>query len=271
MIADLVNTNSSLVGVDISKQRLSLCKNIIQKYHIGNTTSGMNLSNILDEVNSARQYRVNIQLYCADGTTYTGEQSTTSELIFDSNSAMEELLTRGKRKRMNKSARARQKRRLSELGSEQSNHETSFDRVLVDAECSSDGAIRHIEKRQSSTVLKEAAWTDSNMDELVGLQKRLIDSGYRLLKSGGILVYSTCSLSERQNEEVVNWLLKKYNGSFVVPVSFGGSSELEFIQVGGIPGTVRFNPFVLHDKPNNSTERSVLLGGGFFLAKLSKK
>jgi 16S rRNA C967 or C1407 C5-methylase (RsmB/RsmF family) len=148
--------------------------------------------------------------------------------------------------------------------------QTLFDRVLVDAECSSDGAIRHIQKRQSSTVLKEAAWTDSNLDELIDLQKRLIDSGYRLLESGGILVYSTCSLSKRQNEEVVNWLLNKYNESFIIPVSFGDSSELEFIQVGGIPGTVRFNPFVSRDEPINSNEHSMLAGGGFFLAKLGK-
>ncbi|KAL7503406.1 hypothetical protein ACHAXN_001214 [Cyclotella atomus] len=306
MIADLVHSNSSLVGVDVSKQRLSLCKNIIQKYHIDNTTSGMNLSENAEEV-KARKRRVNIQLYCGDGTTYNGEQSAASELVFDSTSAIEELLTRGKRKRMNKSARAREKRRLLELGSklpnphnassnksnvyetEQLCHfesniqidsvdeklatattQTLFDRVLVDAECSSDGAIRHIQKRQSSTVLKEAAWTDSNLDELIDLQKRLIDSGYRLLESGGILVYSTCSLSKRQNEEVVNWLLNKYNESFIIPVSFGDSSELEFIQVGGIPGTVRFNPFVSRDEPINSNEHSMLAGGGFFLAKLGK-
>lgn len=300
MIADLLAENSSVTGVDASKPRLSLCKNIIQKYHTDKTTSGTVVAKSRNDDSAKEQSptdtksRVIIRLYCGDGTSFGTTQSA-SELIFDSTSAIEEQMNRGKRKRMNKSARAREKRRLLKLSSQKSYtceatsvqnsvpddkcHEKEkssttsiepFDRVLVDAECSSDGAIRHIHKRQSSSVSKEAAWTDSNMDELVDLQRRLIDSGFRLLKSGGTLVYSTCSLSKRQNEEVVNWLLEKYKDAYIIPVSFGDSSKLEFIQEGGIGGTVRFNPFVSSDT-SKLDEDSMLVGGGFFLAKIGKK
>ncbi len=81
-----------------------------------------------------------------------------------------------------------------------------FDRVLVDSECSSDGALRHrsIEKDRQYSAKSTAAWDDTNMIDLVDLQKRLIENGYRLLKRGGIMIYSTCSLSSKQNEQVVS-------------------------------------------------------------------
>ena len=325
MISDLVPTQSLVVGVDASKSRLSLCKNIVQKYHIDPTTSGANLppdnngdkpdEDPSQQIRSKHSSRTTIRLFCADGTTFGLQSKSNAELMFDSSSAFEEQATRGKRKRMNKSARAREKRRLFELsdqenrinlsnageagaddGKEPSNNKYKvasdladgasgisttqhFDRVLVDAECSSDGAIRHIQKRQSSTTTRGPAWEESNMNELVALQKSLIDSGFRQLKRGGVMVYSTCSLSERQNEEVVQWLLKQYNDAFVIPVSFShnnesrtwAAAELQFIQEGKITGTVRFNPFVGSDESTSAKYNCALSGGGFFLAKMGKR
>mmetsp|Transcript_20732 Transcript_20732/g.43287 ORF Transcript_20732/g.43287 Transcript_20732/m.43287 type:complete len:301 (-) Transcript_20732:51-953(-) len=298
MMADLVPPSSILVGVDISSQRISLRR-------IKNVSS-----------------RVTIRLYCADGTTFgTAKESESTQhgLVFDSNAAIEEFQSRGKRKRMNKSARAREKRRLRELQSNEedgpakivrvdsSNDSTtnasekcvsedstinirhkselvgddtlslpSFDRVLVDAECSTDGAIRHIEKRQSSSssLARSAAWDDTNMDELVDLQKRLIESGFRLLKRGGIMVYSTCSLSAKQNEQVVLWLLEKCKDAFVIPVSFSAHNKsmqnVAFIEEGSIPGTVRFNPTKTAENKQSPVD-CILPGSGFFLAKIGKR
>ena len=53
---------------------------------------------------------------------------------------------------------------------------------------------------------------------LQGLQRALLRSGYRRLKAGGTLVYSTCSFSERQNEDVVRWLLQQEPSAEVRPV-----------------------------------------------------
>jgi len=352
-VADLVPPSSVVVGVDISKRRISLCKNIIKKYHIDDTTFASRSAPIPqhDDTNSCTAEKhgpvtemnnnseifspVTIRLYCADGTTFgvryesREQQSTFNEgLVFDSNIAMEEVKHRGKRKRLNKSARAREKRKLLDLhrrvqkGVEKTYGDTVkvanaminnidtgetislssskkesvfsqgdvgfnetqilelFDRVLVDAECSTDGAVRHIEKRRSSPSNQSCnapAWNELNMSELVHLQKQLIESGFNLLRKGGVMVYSTCSLSNEQNEEVVQWLLNKHESAFMIAVSFKRSEEeLEFMEEGSLKGTVRFQPSSARD--SSDIEETVeghirnltFSGGGFFLAKIGK-
>ncbi len=296
MLADLAPPSSTVVGVDISQNRIQLCKNIIKKYHVHQITSGPKLAvgNNNDQASSSSSHPT-IRLYCTDGTHFGTKQL--SGLVFDSNAEKQELQSRGKRKRQNKSARAREKRRLLELqhqemdadstnvgpGKEKSDDSMPnrslatntcciplFDRVLVDAECSTDGAIRHIEKREASS--KAPLWNDSNMSELVDLQKRLIESGFRLLKSGGSLVYSTCSLNEKQNENVVCWLLEKYNDAFIIPVSFSKQNDSEqipsFVEEGSLAGTIRFNPLT---NANKGVEEECLPGTGFFLSKIGKE
>jgi hypothetical protein len=319
MMADLSPASSTLVGVDISENRLSLCKNIITKYHIDGCTSASQSVSV-DDTTSNTDSRsithscVSIRLYRADGTTFgTSESNSTVNhgLIFDSTAALEEFQSRGKRRRSNKSSKAREKRRLFELKRRECDENTNakiggdnlngnrtetvslficdlkndeenectlavpqFDRVLVDAECSTDGAIRHIEKKQSS-LSRNPFWVDGKMDELIDLQKRLIHSGFRLLKRGGVMIYSTCSLSSKQNEQVVSSLLDKCQDSFLIPVSFSShdnsSNEIPFIEEGSILGTVRFNPIVNDtDKVHYSVD-CVLPGSGFFLAKIGKR
>ncbi len=83
-------------------------------------------------------------------------------------------------------------------------YKEQFDKILVDAPCSSEGAIRKdfsIAKMISLSLIKR----------LSKLQKELIESAYIALKKGGILIYSTCTLTPEENEEVINYLYKKYN------------------------------------------------------------
>ena len=137
MMGDLVPPNSTLVGVDISTQRISLCKNIVKKYHIDEITSGYcSAKKMVDDTtteqlgnNSSSKIpltsRVTIRLFCSDGTTFgmQDESSNKSDtikkqqrgLVFDSNASIVENQSKGKCKRMNKSARARETRRLMEL------------------------------------------------------------------------------------------------------------------------------------------------------------
>ena len=323
MMADLSPPSSIVVGVDISSQRLSLCKNIVKKYHIDSITSASSMPLSFDVDNKCHhiterncQSRVTIRLYHADGTTFGTTDSNSHNmhhgLVFDSTAALDDIQSRGKRKRTNKSARAREKRNLSELQRRDvcadantnvigddlvgkgmksvsknecqlDTERTSFtvlqfDRVLVDAECSTDGATRHhIEKQQSSCqTLRRPVWDDGNMDELVDLQNRLIRSGFRLLKSGGILVYSTCSLSSKQNEQVVSSLLHEYHDSFIIPLSFclcdKSNQETPFIEQGSIPGTIRFNPLLYDAKDAcDDSHDCIHPGSGFFLAKIGKR
>jgi len=80
----------------------------------------------------------------------------------------------------------------------------------VDAECSTDGAIYHMTRKiqsihDSQSMLSNDKLTNPNqLCHLIQLQRNLIQSGFQLLRPGGILVYSTCSLSTEQNEGCIS-------------------------------------------------------------------
>jgi len=73
---------------------------------------------------------------------------------------------------------------------------TRFDRIVVDAPCSGLGVLsRH----------PDGKWNKKEEDipRLAQLQKTILNSGCRLLRSGGTLLYVTCTLSREENEDVV--------------------------------------------------------------------
>lgn len=81
-----------------------------------------------------------------------------------------------------------------------------FDRVLVDAPCSGTGAIR-----KSFKTLQ--MWNPKMVKRLAATQKKLLESGFLAAKSGGVVVYSTCTLEPEEDEGVVDWLLEKYESA----------------------------------------------------------
>ncbi len=86
-----------------------------------------------------------------------------------------------------------------------------FDRILLDAPCSSE---RHV--LNDGKYLSE--WSPSRIKSLSVGQWALLSSAYRLLRKGGYLLYSTCALSRSENDEVVRRLLRKFpdaNLSFI--------------------------------------------------------
>jgi NOL1/NOP2/sun family putative RNA methylase len=89
-----------------------------------------------------------------------------------------------------------------------------FDRVLVDAPCSSEGRFK-TDKPKTFFY-----WSPRKIKEMSHKQKGLLLNAGRLLKTGGVLVYSTCTFSPEENEAVVDWFLRKTEGRFrVEPVS----------------------------------------------------
>lgn len=131
-----------------------------------------------------------------------------------------------------------------------------FDRVLVDAPCSGTGTIR----RSYKTI---TMWSPGMIKKLASQQKQLIASGFEVLKPGGTLVYSTCTLEPEENEGVVSWLLDKYPKARVEKIKLNIKRSpvvLEF-------GKEKYNPQVkecLRIWPqDNDTE-------GFFVARISK-
>ncbi|HWW77821.1 MAG TPA: 16S rRNA (cytosine(967)-C(5))-methyltransferase RsmB [Pyrinomonadaceae bacterium] len=76
----------------------------------------------------------------------------------------------------------------------------AFDRVLVDAPCTGTGTLRHN---------PEIRWRikPENVRELSAVQARILSEAARVVRRGGRLVYSTCSVEREENEEVVNAFL----------------------------------------------------------------
>ena len=74
-----------------------------------------------------------------------------------------------------------------------------FDKVFLDAPCSSEA---HIDGEVTW-------WSMRRVRRFSKLQKELILSAYKSLKPGGQMIYSTCTYAPEENEEVVEFLLKK--------------------------------------------------------------
>lgn len=79
----------------------------------------------------------------------------------------------------------------------------SFDRVLCDVPCSGDGTLR-----KAPDIWRR--WNSHMGIALHRLQRQIVERGVDLLRPGGRLVYSTCSMNPVENEAVVAHVLRKY-------------------------------------------------------------
>lgn len=79
-----------------------------------------------------------------------------------------------------------------------------FDKILVDAPCSGEGTLR----KSPKTLLM---WNKKVIQNLSGVQKKLAIEAFKILKVGGEMVYSTCTLSPEEDEEVVDFLKGKFD------------------------------------------------------------
>lgn len=131
-----------------------------------------------------------------------------------------------------------------------------FDKILVDAPCSGTGTIR----KSLKTV---EMWSPNLVKRLVGIQRKLIETGFRLLKPGGEMVYSTCTLEPEEDEGIIDWLLAKYPEAKVEKIKLDIKQSDCVLEFEG----QKYNPEVskcLRIYPNdNDTE-------GFFVAKIKK-
>jgi 16S rRNA C967 or C1407 C5-methylase (RsmB/RsmF family)/NOL1/NOP2/fmu family ribosome biogenesis protein len=79
-----------------------------------------------------------------------------------------------------------------------------FDVILVDAPCSGSGLFR----KQHDAIDE---WSLDNVKLCSQRQKRILSDIIPSLKANGILVYSTCSYSAEENEQIADWLLEEFD------------------------------------------------------------
>lgn len=79
-----------------------------------------------------------------------------------------------------------------------------FDRVLVDAPCSGLGLLRRKPEMRYSKKQED-------INELVNIQKSILNNAANVLKTGGILVYSTCTIVDEENSQVTQEFLEKHS------------------------------------------------------------
>lgn len=129
--------------------------------------------------------------------------------------------------------------------------QSKFDRVLLDAPCSCEGVIAKDSTRKTSH-------TPADVDYCASRQDKLIEVAARMVKPGGILVYSTCSFAPEENEMVVDRLLQKSGNISVEPRKYGSSGLTRFGDMvfdGQLENARRLYPH-MHDTT------------GFFIARL---
>ena len=87
-----------------------------------------------------------------------------------------------------------------------------FDRILCDAPCSATGVIR---RHPDIRWLRR----DSDISELVSLQKNILNALWKKLKPGGVLLYATCSILPDENDLQINDFLKTTSDASLIPLS----------------------------------------------------
>lgn len=87
----------------------------------------------------------------------------------------------------------------------------TFDKILVDAPCSGEGMF-HREPGMA------ACWREKGPEYYSALQRELILQAAKLLRPGGLMLYSTCTFSPEENEGTIRYLLEQRGDFSVVPI-----------------------------------------------------
>ena len=124
----------------------------------------------------------------------------------------------------------------------------AFDQILLDAPCSGSGTI-DLNNERTYKNFSEKLVEKSTKNQLTLLRKAL-----KILKPGHEMIYSTCSILEKENEEILSKVLKGANAE-IIPIEFNGIEEIPMLPTK-IKGTLCVCPNKYYE--------------GFFVAKIRK-
>ncbi len=127
----------------------------------------------------------------------------------------------------------------------------SFDKILLDAPCSGSGTLCYATPQDARL---HAGFGQELIDRSARTQAELLDKALSLLKPGGILLYSTCSILKSENEQIVKKALAKKNVR-LLSLTDEMPGEIPLLPTQ-LEGTCCICPTALYE--------------GFFVAKLEK-
>ncbi len=128
--------------------------------------------------------------------------------------------------------------------------ENYFDVIVVDAPCSGSSLFR-----RDANAINE--WSENNVQLCSQRQQRILANVWPALKKDGILIYSTCSYSKEEDEEIIEWITEKFEMRNV---------KLELRKEWGIMGSISGNGSAGYRFWPDKVK-----GEGFFLACFQKK
>lgn len=97
-------------------------------------------------------------------------------------------------------------------------NENGFDRVLLDVPCSASGIVR---RHPDIKLLRQK----SDVDKLEAIQRTLLNKAFDLLRTGGELLYSTCSIFPRENEDIIADFINNRSDAACRPLSLDITSS----------------------------------------------
>ena len=124
----------------------------------------------------------------------------------------------------------------------------AFDQILLDATCSGSGTIRNNE------IGTYKNFSEKLVEKSTKSQFTLLKKALKILKPGHEMIYSTCSILAKENEDILNKVLKGANAE-ILSIKFNGMEEVPILPTK-IKGTICICPNKYYD--------------GFFIAKIRK-
>lgn len=122
-----------------------------------------------------------------------------------------------------------------------------FDKILIDAPCSGEGMFR-----KDPDMVK--SWQEKGPEYYAGIQRIIVSEAVDMLRPGGLMLYSTCTFSRTEDEEIIEGLLASHTDMELMPLAlFEGAADGI-----GLSGCLRLFPHRVN-------------GEGHFMALLKKK
>jgi 16S rRNA (cytosine1407-C5)-methyltransferase len=133
-----------------------------------------------------------------------------------------------------------------------------FEKTLVDTPCSMEGRF------QCNNEKTYKDWSTAKIDFLQNQQKFLLRSAISSTQVGGTIIYSTCTLAPEENEEVIDWILKKTHQAVML-------EDIIIPKLPTQPGLTKWKNKIFDESLSKAIRiYPTKVMEGFFVAKLRK-